>query len=203
MAKDNTFKRKYYGSWDVFRKSYTRAELETRRAQLAKVANSRIRSLERAKSSMTSQAFYTATHFDTVREYLQQNTTGGRRFSESRNFKKTDFMLKQEIYLLEEFLKMQTSTVGGSRRREYKIKENFESKGVPESVTSNPEFWRFLNSETFRNLSSETLDSEDIIDIIERVSGDGMSVEEIVETFYNWKGRTQKSLYQAFNLRPI
>lgn len=199
----NRFKRKYYGSWDVFHTSHTRTELEGRRAQLAKVANSRILALERAKSSMTLESFYDAPHFDVVREYISNNTKGGRRFSESRNYKKSDFQLKQEITVLEEFLKMQTSTVGGSRRRESKIQESFREKGLSDNVTSSLEFWRFLNSETFKNLVSETLDSEDIIDIIEHASDDGATIEDITTTFYNWKGRTQKSLYQSFGLRPV
>lgn len=199
----NRFKRKYYGSWDVFHTSHTRTELEARRAQLAKVANSRILALERAKSSMTLESFYNAPHFDVVREYISNNTTGGRRFSESKTYKKSDFKLKQEITVLEEFLKMQSSTVGGSRRREEKIKEKFREKEVSEDIVQSPEFWRFLNSETFKNLVSETLDSEDIIDIIERASDDGQSIEQIVNTFNNWKGRTQKSLYQSFGLRPV
>lgn len=197
------FKRKYYGSWDVFRTSHTRTELEARRAQLAKVANSRILSLERAKSNMTSESFYNSTQFDTVKEYISKQTGGKRRFSESKNYKKSDFQLKQEITVLEGFLNMQTSTVGGSRRRESKIQESFRKKGLSDDVTSSSEFWRFLNSETFSNLVSETLDSEDIIDIIDRASDDGASIEDITQTFYNWKGRTQKSLFQSFGLRPV
>lgn len=199
----NRFKRKYYGSWDVFHTSHTRTELEARRAQLAKVANSRILSLERAKSAMTSESFYKSTQFDTVKEYIANQTGGKRRFSESKNYKKTDFQLKQEITVLEGFLNMQTSTVGGSRRRESKIQESFREKGLSDDVTSSSEFWRFLNSETFSNLVSETLDSEDIIDIIDRASDDGASIEDITQTFYNWKGRTQKSLFQSFGLRPV
>lgn len=199
----NRFKRKYYGSWDVFHTSHTRTELEARRTQLAKVANSRILGLERAKSAMTSESFYNSVQFDTVKEYISNQTGGRRRFSESRNYKKSDFQLKQEITVLEGFLNMQTSTVGGARRREYKIQESFREKGLSDDVTSSQEFWRFLNSETFTNLVSETLDSEDIIDIIERASDDGASIDDIVQTFYKWKGRTQKSLYQSFGLRPI
>lgn len=197
------FKRREYGTWDVFRKSYTRPELESRRASLAKVANSRIRSLERAKSAITQKSFYAGTQFDTVKDYLHQHSAGGRRFSESRNYKKSDFALKQEIYLLEEFLKMQSSTVGGSRRRENKILQKFEEKGLSSDILSTPEFWRFLGSETFNNLSSETADSEDIIDIIDRASDDGMSIDDIINTFDQWKGRTVKSLYQAFGLSPV
>lgn len=199
----NRFKRKYYGSWDVFHTSHTRNELEARRAQLAKVANSRILALERAKSSMTLESFYDAPHFDVVRDYISNNTTRGRRFSESKTYKKSDFKLKQEITVLEEFLKMQSSTVGGSRRREEKIKGKFRDKELSEDIVESPEFWRFLNSETFSNLVAETLDSEDIIDIIERASDDGQNIEQIVNTFNKWKGRTQKSLYQTFGLRPV
>lgn len=199
----NRFKRKYYGHWDVFRKSYTREELESRRAQLAKVANSRILELERARSNMTNLPFYTGEQFDTVKDYLKTHTARGRRFSETRRYKSSDFNLKQEIYILEEFLDMQSSTVGGSRRREDRIYVKFEEKNVPRAVLDSPEFWRFLNSETFTNLVRETVDSEDILDIFDRASDAGQSVEDIVETFNKWKGRGTKSLFKSFGLSAV
>lgn len=197
----NTFKRKDYGTFDVWHKSYSQPELARRRAHLAKVANSRILGLERAKSHITGNALIEGHQYNIIMDYLESR--GKRRFSESRTKKFTEHELKMEITVLENFLEMKTSTVGGSRRAEEKTVTKFIEKGIPEDIASSKEFYDFLSSATFENLVRNTTDSEDIIDLIYRASDEGYSLSQILEEFENFKGRTRKDIWGLFGLKPI
>lgn len=182
MAKYKQFQRKDYGTWEVWQKSYTRRELESRRSQLAKATNSRIRRLESARSEISGERLIDARQFDITMQYLED--IGKRRFSESKNQKgRSDFDIKREITVLENFLAMQSSTVGGLRAVENKRVESFMAKGVPEEVATSKEFYDFLNSETFESLAYSMLDSEDIIDFYSRAYEDGVPVEKILLAF--------------------
>lgn len=197
----HTFQRKDYGSWQVFQKSYTTTELKVRRAHLAKVANSRIRGLERAKSEISGRALIEGHQYDIVLDYLESRNQ--KRFSESRTKNFTDTQLRTEITLLESFLAMKTSTVGGARRAETKTAQTFISKGIPEEVAYNADFYEFLSSKTFEELEKNVADSEDIVDLISRASDEGYSIDQILSDFENYKGRTQKGLWGLFGLKPI
>ena len=195
----NLFKRKDYGKWDVFRRSYSRNELEKRRRRLAKVANSRILKLIRGKSYITGESFIKAPQFVTVLSYL--NTQSRQRFSEVQSPKNmSDFELKREITVLEDFLQMQSSTVGGYRVIEDKRINSFIMKGVPEEIATNPEFWRFLSSETFRQLELTTMTSEDIIDYFGDDNDSKLTLEEIISTFEQHL-QTPNATYQDLQRR--
>lgn len=107
--------------------------------------------------------------------------------------------------MLEKFLSMQSSTVSGFREVENKRVQSFIDKGVPEDIAMSKDFYDFLNSPDFQQLTQETLDSEDIIDIIER-SSDSMSLTKILETFQQHAQSREsgaKSLYQKFGLKIV
>lgn len=177
----NTFKRKDYGVWDVWRQSYSRRELLARRRQLAKAANSRIRRLESAKSEITGESIFQQHHYSTIRIELRRQKR--RRFSEGKGYGGSDNDLRAEISMLEKFLATQTSTVGGARRVERSRMQALIEKGISTETASNPEFYKFLNSSTFNELTYEYLDSEDVLDIYSRASDNGLSAKEIERMF--------------------
>lgn len=198
----NTFTRKDYGTWDVWRTSHTHAELQTRRAKLAKTANTRLLRLERATSEITGKTFNTQGQFDVVNEYLTSQNK--KRFSESKTKSMNDYDLKREITILEQFLAMKTSTVGGSRRAEASTIETFVDKyGIPREVATSPEFYEFLNSETFHDLVESTLASESIFEIIEQAFDEGNTITDILSKFEKYKSRDESGIWKAFGFRPI
>lgn len=85
--------------------------------------------------------------------------------------------------MLEKFLATQTSTVGGARRVESSRMQALIEKGISTETASNPEFYKFLNSSTFNELTYEYLDSEDVLDIYSRASDNGLSAKEIDRMF--------------------
>lgn len=200
--------RKDYGKAEVFQRSYSRPELLQRRRNLAKVANSRIRRLENAKSDITGERMIDAPWYNTTLSYLED--AGKTRFSESMETKEmedwSDFKLKREIVVLEEFLSTESSTVSGYREIEENRVNAFIDKGVPEETARSSEFYDFLNSETFSTIVEESVTSEDIIDILDRASDRGLTLEQIISRF---EAHTKnnvggaKALYQRFGLNIL
>lgn len=205
MAKRKVGEVKNYGKAEVFQHSYSRSELSARRRQLAKAANSRILRLERATSNITGETLSDSPWFSTVQSYLDMK--GKKRFSEVKEIKDySEFQLKREIVVLEEFLAMKSSTVSGYREVENKRVQSFIDKGVPEEIAGSSEFFDFLNSETFRQIAEESVTSDDILDILDRSSDAGMSLEEIIAKFEEHLQDTSggaKALYQRFGLNIL
>lgn len=197
----NAFKRKDYGTWNVWQTSYSMPELKKRRAQLAKVANSRILALERAKSDITGNSFIEGHQYNIVLDYLESQRK--KRFSESKTKKFTEHQIKMEITVLENFLAMKTSTVGGARKSESATVQTFIDKGIPEDIAGSPDFYDFLSSQTFEELVKNVTDSEDIIDLIESASDEGYSVSDIIGKFEDFRGKTRKDVWSTFGLKPI
>lgn len=200
--------RKDYGKAEVFQRAYSRPELLQRRKTLAKVANSRIRRLENAKSDITGERLIDAPWYNTTLSYLDD--VGKKRFSESMETKEmeewSDFQLKREIVVLEEFLSMESSTVSGYREIEENRVNTFIDKGVPEEIARSSEFYDFLNSETFSTIVEESVTSEDIIDILDRASDRGLTLEQIISRFEEHtknKAGGAKALYQRFGLNIL
>lgn len=196
---------KNYGKAEVFQRSYTRSELLSRRKQLAKAANSRILRLSRATSEISGATLYDAPWFNTVKSYLDMK--GRHRFSESPNMTGyTEFQLKREIVVLEDFLAMKSSTVKGYRDVEEKRTLKLTEKGLPEEIARSPEFYDFLNSETFRSIVEESVTSEDVIDILDRASDNMLSLDDIIAKFKEHLKDTSggaKVLYQRFGLNIL
>lgn len=201
-------KRKDYGKAEVFQRAYSRPELLQRRKNLAKVANSRIRRLENAKSEITGESMINAPWFNNTLSYLDD--AGKTRFSESMETKEmkewSDFKLKREIVVLEEFLSMESTTVSGYREIEEKRVNTFIDKGIPEDIARSSEFYDFLNSETFSTIVEESARSEDIIDIFDRASDRGLSIEQIISRFDEHTKNNvggAKVLYKRFGLNIL
>lgn len=193
---------KDYGKWDVYRQSYSRRELLERRTKLAKVANSRIRNLERATSEISGNKLFDAPWYNNVKSYL--DTRERTRFSESKYAKDlNDNALRREIVVLENFLNTKSSTVKGSREIEEKRIAKFMEKKVPEEIARSVDFYDFLVSETFEQIVLETVSSEDVVDIIYRAS-DKFDFNTIVSKFEEHLTKKEggsKALYKSFGLK--
>lgn len=192
----HSFKRKDYGTWDVWHKSYSINELRRRRAELAKVANSRLRALRRSKSYISGNYLIEQQQFDYIEFELAEQ--GKKGFSESlKAGGMSEMKIKTQIGQLEEFLAMESSTVGGSRKIERKRVETFISKGIPEELAKSMDFYNFLNSETYKTLEEQYAPSEKIIDLIDKMYNFGITPDDIVDEFRKFQKKGEKG-YKAF-----
>lgn len=162
---------------DVWRGGQSYGELQELRRRLAKRANQRLVRLERATSDVTGESYASYGAADIAYEYLDQRER--RRFSENPIWNedptRTDINdLRREITTLQSFLSAKSSTVAGQREIEKARMNTFERGGWGTSGTgaalqfgSNKEFYDFLNSNTYRELS-QVFTSEQIIEIYDK-----------------------------------
>lgn len=202
----NTFKRKEYGRWDVFKKSYSESELKERRARLAKVANARLLNIERSRSYISNEMIADAYEFDIIYQYLEN--INRRRFSESKNYASGGlYGLKREIVALESFLESKVSTVGGYRAMEERRVKKFIGKGVPEDVARDYRFYDFLSSETASFLDEHSLSSEKMIELIdEAMDNTKLTLEQIIEKYEEFRDDPkggEKAMRISLGLPPI
>lgn len=157
-------------------------ELYKLRRKLAKRANQRLLRLERGTSKITGEKLsYGA--YDIAQSYLKATGRTSGRFSEVLSPKDmSDGYVAREVMELQKFLSMKSSTVKGMREIEKKRVEAFESKGISKEMAEDPEFYKFLNSQTYELMSS-LVDSDKIIDFMHRAYSSGASVDEIVNAF--------------------
>lgn len=189
------FSRKDYGSWDVWHKSYTSTQLRERRAQLAKVANSRLIRLGRAKSEITGTRLIEAHQFDIILDRLEN--LGRKRFSESKSAPGlSEFQIKLEITALENFLSMKSSVVTDYRAIERSRTVKFIERGLPKEIAKSKEFYEFLSSETYRNLEENHATSDTILEEIESYMEQGLSMSEILEGFQNYLSKSKTGLVE-------
>lgn len=161
---------------DVWRGGQSYGELQELRRRLAKRANQRLVRLERATSDVTGESYASYGAADIAYEYLQQQ--GRNRFSEVMGKDpagRSDVnALRREITTLQSFLSAKSSTVAGQREIEKKRMSTFETggwgksgKGAPLQFSSNKDFYDFLNSSAFRELSG-VFDSDQIVEIYDK-----------------------------------
>lgn len=146
-------------TWDVWHTKSTLLpikDLESFRRSLAKVANNRLRDLEK-----NNMAYYA---YDIAADYLRaQGKKGKVRFQESEK-PMDQLATRREIQILQNFLSMPSSTVAGQKRIEAKRIETFgnwkpkgakgkKMKGIDLSKQASTKiFYEFLNSKAFENL---------------------------------------------------
>lgn len=146
-------------TWDVWHTKSTLLpikDLESFRRSLAKVANNRLRELEK-----NNMAYYA---YDVAADYLRaQGKKGKVRFQEKEK-PMDQLATRREIQILQNFLSMPSSTVAGQKRIEAKRIETFgnwkpkgakgkKMKGIDLSKQASTKiFYEFLNSKAFENL---------------------------------------------------
>ena len=167
-------------------------ELQQVRRQLSKVMNQRMKRLEDATSPITGEK-YTYGAYDIMQDYLKkEGRTGkaeGLRFSETLSAGgKSKAQLQKEIRILQGFEDMPSSRVAGQRAIEKKRIETFinpdpkktKRKGLHESIVSDKDFYDFLNSSTFEELS-RSISSDIIVEEYDKAADRGVSREKIEE----------------------
>lgn len=158
------------------RKNYSEAELaelNKLRRKLAKRANSRLLSLERA--GIEYGAYAQAAH------YLSQVVSPGRklRFSEAAALPLKD--LRQQLYEMERFLNAQTSTVGGVHKYQSQVyataaaRYNFDTGAISEA-----DYLNFVSSQAFQVSKKQGyISSEELVEFFNYASSQGKTNTEI------------------------
>lgn len=154
---------------------FTRGELDALYKQMARRANQRLRSLEKA-----DRAFWA---YDKATLYTQR-AYGKSRFPTTPG-KMTDKGLVRSLEELQVFLNSQTSTVRGSRQVDKRIVDTFSRRGI--KIENKKEFFNFLDSSQFRSLSNKKIDSDRLIEFYTRSKEKGDSDEEITELLEDFR----------------
>ena len=198
-----------YETFDVYRDVTTAADLQSIRRTLAKRANQRMVRLERAESKITGEK-YDFGAIEIAKHYLD----GKKRFSENKSYTDDISKLRREITVLQGFLTSKSSTVKGMREIENARLKTFESgnwgakakygNGKSRSLkfASTKEFYAFLNSSTFKKLTSSGFTSDQIVELYdnqrERLNGEEdalyEAMEQALEDYRNGQKATLKDL---------
>ena len=151
------------------RQGMSMQELQAERHRLAKIANQRLLSLEKADRDYWA--------YDRAVLYTQR-TRNRNRFSEAKNWKGTIQGLKYEVQRLSDFLDAKTSTVSGSRAVEKNIKNTLRLEHGWQSV-DNKSFYNLLQTQQYKQAANKYLSSEILIDYIDRRVERGDTEEDI------------------------
>lgn len=173
------------------------AELNKLRRKLAKRANSRLLSLERA--GIEYGAYAQAAH------YLSQVVSPGRklRFSEAAALPLKD--LRQQLYEMERFLNAQTSTVGGVHKYQSQVYATAAARYKFDTGTiSEPDYLNFVSSQAFQVAKKQGyISSEELVEFFNYASSQGKTNTEIKQALNDLnKGKIEdiQALYNAVDL---
>lgn len=173
------------------------AELNKLRRKLAKRANSRLLSLERA--GIEYGAYAQAAH------YLSQVVSPGRklRFSEAAALPLKD--LRQQLYEMERFLNAQTSTVGGVHRYQSQVYATAAARYKFDTGTiSEADYLNFVSSQAFQVAKKQGyISSEELVEFFNYASSQGKTNAEIKQALNDLnKGKIEdiQALYNAVDL---
>lgn len=182
------------------RKNYSNeelAELNKLRRKLAKRANSRLLSLERA--GIEYGAYAQAAH------YLSQVVSPGRklRFSEAAALPLKD--LRQQLYEMERFLNAQTSTVGGVHKYQSQVYATAAARYKFDTGTiSEADYLNFVSSQAFQVAKKQGyISSEELVEFFNYASSQGKTNAEIKQALNDLnKGKIEdiQALYNAVDL---
>lgn len=169
---------------------HTVEELQSIRLRYAKIANVRLRSLERAGRDVFA--------YDVATRYTSR-TRNSKRFSESKKFSENPRDLMRDIDVLTQFLNSQTSTIRGQKKLENEKINNFEKKlGV--SIPDKREFWNFLSGSSFQDLrGARKGDSNYFVDFYVRSKEVGYSLDEINQALDDYRRGEVKGIDELFN----
>lgn len=177
---------------DVRRGGYTLEELDRMRRKLAKRANARLLSLERAGRDYWA--------YDIAQQYL--STRNRRRFSE-RGFKGSPRNAVRELEEIISFLNSESSTITGSKAIETKIKSSFARKGVNVSDLNSRDFFDFLDWYNSDKRGRSKIQSAIAIDFYNKAIQQGKSKEDVQAAIEQFKqGRASlRDMYSANGIR--
>lgn len=177
---------------DVRGGGYTLEELDRMRRKLAKRANARLLSLERAGRDYWA--------YDIAQQYL--NARNRRRFSE-RAFKGSERNAVRELEEIISFLNSASSTITGSKAIENKIKSSFAEKGVNVSELGSRDFFDFLDWYNSDKRGRSKIQSAIAIDFYNKAIQQGKIKEDVQTAIEQFKqGRASlRDMYRANGIR--
>lgn len=183
----------------VWNKSYTTKELKQYRQKLARLVNKRMANISKTKSAITGEEFSEIGIMPITQEYL--DIKGQDRFSTKLNVNLSYHDLRREIVVLENFLNAKSGTVNGIRSIEKQRISTFKSKGIGDFSTTK-EFYDFLNSETFANLTNK-YDSDKVVEMFELAHEKGVEdVDKVIDALEQHNNATKvglKDMIKAIN----
>lgn len=192
---DNEMKR-----YDIdFRGEFlTLDELNSIRLRYARIANERLRVLEKA-----GRAYWA---YDVAVSYTRRSR-GRNRFNQKKTWEGTKEGLLHEVEELQAFLNMKTSTLRGSKAVEQRIVNTFQrDHGIDIDSIGRTDFFNFLTFLNTKSSEYNMIPSEMAIDFYTRSRGGGAKHEDIVsvlEEYKKGKIKNLKDLYGEFNLSVI
>ena len=193
----------------------TMDELRKVRRQLAKVVNQRMVRLENTKSPITGET-YDFGAYDLMQDYLKDK--GRNRFDErlkvadpSKDYSKRE--LQKEIRILQNFEQMPSSRVAGQKAIERRRIETFVQgnedtgrKGLSRATVTNKDFYDFLNSKTYEELSN-SFSSDDLVEEYDKASERGLSKDDIIDALEEYaeqhKRMSLKGIKRALRAKKV
>jgi len=181
----------YARDFNPYARDVTLEELMRVRRQLAKVMNQRMVRLEQNKSPITGES-YTFGAYDVMRDYLGAKDRN--RFSEvlkPSNMSKSD--IQKEIRVLQGFEEMKSSRVRGMHEIEAARIRTFTGgdMNVPEEVVKTKDFYDFLNSSTYEELT-RSFDSETLIEEYAKAADRGVTNKQIVKALNDYSKQSKR-----------
>lgn len=173
-------------------------ELNSIRLRYARIANARLRALEKV-----GRAYWA---YDVAVSYTQRSR-GRDRFNQKKTWSGTKEGLLHEVEELQSFLNMKTSTLTGSKAVEQRIVNTFQQRhGIDIDRIGRSDFFNFLTFLNTKSSEYNMIPSEMAIDFYTRSRDDGVKHEDIVNALDEYKKgkiRNLKDLYGKFDLKVI
>lgn len=158
--------------------------------KLARRANARLRRLENA-----GRAFWA---YDSATVYTQK-AYGKNRFPQSPRGM-SERAQRRNLREIQKFLGLRTSTVSGSRSVENQIIDTFRSGKHDFEIVDRREFFNFLSSSIFKDISNRAMDSERLIEFYDRMSSEqGKSIDEIKDALKEWQESESEGVEDLYN----
>lgn len=160
--------------------------LNSIRLRYARVANERLRNLEKAGRDFWA--------YDVAVDYTQK-AYGRNRFNQAKQWMGTMEGIISEIQELSKFLNMETSTVRGQHAVDKRITKTFQQKGL--KMSDPKAFFNFLNSAQYKNLANKGITSEQLQEFFDRSVDDQYEITEIYNAFEEFEnsGMTVEELF--------
>lgn len=188
-------KSKYSSTLNPWSVAMTPQDFAKWRSALAKRANVRLASLEKAKSKVTGESLTFGAYRRYAADVLDMEKP---RFSESKKAGNVNEM-RAEINKIQQFLNAKTSTISGAREVERARIKTFQSgewgrkrydddgnlkKRLEIKSASNADFYDFLNSGILSSKLTDYFTSEQIIEMYELAMREGKSTDEILDIMF-------------------
>ena len=177
---------------------FTLDELNNIRLRYAKIANERLRALEKAGRDYWA--------YDSAVIYTQRSR-GTNRFTQKKKWSGTKEGLLHEVEELQAFLNMKTSTISGSKAVEQKIVDTFKrDHKIDVDSIGRTDFFNFLTFLNTKSREHNKIPSEIAIDYYTRSRDKGIKHDVIISALDEYKKgkiKNLKDLFGKFDLSVI